>query len=264
MNEISAKTALITGASSGPGAEFARQLAATGYHLILIARREDRLAELSKNLQGKFGIIITPFVADLSQMGDIEKVVEVIKSNPDIEMLINNAGFGTVGRFSRVDSSKELAMLHVHLIAPVMFCRTILPGLISRNTGSIINVSSMAGILPIRNVLYGSTKSFLVNFSLSLQDELRDSKVRVQALCPGFVYTEFHDTKEYLKFSRTSIPKFLWMTPEKVVNESLRSLNKPQVICIPGTFYSFVGSLARNSLFHGVMKSLARLVLRRR
>jgi hypothetical protein len=264
LKDKSTKTAVITGASSGLGAEFARQLAAKGYNLILIARRENRLSDLTMDLQGKYGMTITPLVADLSLISDIEKVIEVIKSNPDIDMLINNAGFGTVGKFSRVDSSQELAMMLVHVIAPVMFCRAILPVLISRNSGSIINVSSMAGILPIRNVLYGSTKSFLVNFSLSLQEELRDSAVRVQALCPGFVYTEFHDTKEYLKFSRSSIPKFLWMTSESVVSESLRSVDKPQVICIPGTIYNLVGTLARNSLSLGVMKSLARLVLRRK
>jgi short-subunit dehydrogenase len=258
------KTALITGASSGIGAEFAVQLAEKGYNLILVARRKERLKKLGDDLQDKYGIECTPLAVDLSLMENIEKIIDVININPNIELLINNAGFGTVGRFSKVEPGKELSMLHVHMVAPVMFCRAILPEMISRNKGAIINVSSLAGILPIRNVLYGSSKSFLVSFSLSLQDELRDSLIHVQVLCPGFVLTEFHDTNEYTKFSRSSIPKFLWMTPEEVVRESLQSLNERKVICIPGTLYSFVGALARNSITIGIIKSVARLVLRRR
>jgi len=258
------KTALITGASSGIGAEFAVQLAEKGYNLILVARREERLKQLGDELQGEYGIECTIIAVDLSLMENIEKIIDVININPNIELLINNAGFGTVGRFSKVEPGKELSMLYVHMVAPVMFCRAILPEMISRNKGAIINVSSLAGILPIRNVLYGSSKSFLVSFSLSLQDELRDTLIRVQALCPGFIYTEFHDTNEYTKFSRSNIPKFLWMTPEEVVKESLQSLNAKNVICIPGTLYRFMGALARNSITIGIIKSVARLVLRRR
>lgn len=264
MLESMNKTALITGASSGIGAEFAVQLAERGYNLILVARRDVRLKMLCDELHGKFGIECTPFAVDLSIMQNIEKIIDVINITPNIELLINNAGFGTVGKFSNVEADKELSMLHVHMIAPVMFCRAILPKMISRNKGAIINVSSLAGILPIRNVLYGSSKSFLVSFSLSLQDELRNTMIRVQALCPGFVVTEFHDTNEYTKFSRSSIPKFLWMTPEDVVRESLQSLNEQKVICVPGTLYRFVGALARNSITIGIIKSVARLVLRRR
>ena len=264
MLEPSNKTALITGASSGLGAEFAVQLAERGYDLILVARREDHLKELGDTLQSKYGVMTLPLSLDLSLVEDINKVINVILDNSKIELLINNAGFGTVGRFSRVEPNKELAMMNVHMIAPVMLCRAILPGMISRNKGSIINVSSLAGIMPIRSVLYGSTKSFMISFSEALQDELRDSQVHVQALCPGFFLSEFHDTKEFTKFSRSSIPRFLWMTSQQVVTQSLESLHKRGGICIPGNFYSFAGFLARNSFTAGLIRSIALLILRRR
>jgi hypothetical protein len=258
------KTAIITGASAGLGAEFAVQLAEKGYDLVLVARREDRLNQLGETLQPKFGVKVIPVPADLSLIEDIEKVINVINETSNIELLINNAGFGTVGRFSRVEPSKELSMLQVHMIAPVMCCRAVLPGMISRNKGAIINVSSLAGLMPIRSVLYGSSKAFIVKFSEALQDELRDAHIQVQALCPGFFLSEFHDTSEYTQFSRSNIPNFLWMTSQQVVNESLESLEKNKVICIPGNLYSFVGALARNSITAGLIKSIARLVLRRR
>jgi short-subunit dehydrogenase len=179
-------------------------------------------------------------------------------------MLINNAGFGTVGRFYRVESIKQLSMLNVHMVAPVMFCRAVLPGMISRNKGAIINVSSLAGIMPIRNVLYGSTKSFLISFSETLQDELRDSQIHVQALCPGFFLSEFHDTNEYTNFSRSSIPRFLWMTSQQVVTESLEVLRKNKVIYVPGNLYRLAGALARNSITAGLIRFIAQLFLRRR
>lgn len=264
MLETPNNTALITGASSGLGAEFAVQLAERGYDLILVARREDRLKELGDTLHSKYGVKFLPMALDLSLYEDIDKLINVVLEYSIIEILVNNAGFGTVGRFSRVEPNKELAMLNVHMVAPVMLCRAILPGMITRNKGSIINVSSFAGLMPIRSVLYGSSKSFLISFSEALQDELQDSQVHVQALCPGFFLSEFHDTKEYTQFSRSSIPRFLWMTSQQVVAQSLESVHKHGVICIPGNFYRFAGALARNSFTAGLIKSVAHLVLRRR
>lgn len=264
MPESKNKTALITGASSGLGAEFAHQLAAMGYDLILVARREEQLEKLGTMVQSKHGVKTTILLADLSTLEDIEHVSTEINATSNLELLVNNAGFGTTGRFSQVEAEKQLAMLQVHMIAPVMLCRAILPGMISKNHGAIINVASLAGIMPIRNVLYHSSKAFLIKFSEGLAAELRDSDIRVQALCPGFILTEFHDTSEYVRFSRTSIPQFLWMTPEQVVFDSLKSLNSSKVICIPGNIYRFAGALARNSIFAGLINSVARLVLRKR
>lgn len=202
--------------------------------------------------------------ADLSKLPDIERLVTTITGLSDLDLLVNDAGFGTVGRFYRVDPLKELAMLNVHIVAPVMFCRAVLPGMLARNQGALINVSSLAGLISIRNVVYHSTKSFLVNFTYALHAELYGSQVQVQALCPGFVYTEFHDTPEYTNFSRAGVPSFLWMTPEQVVSESLRSLQSRKLLCIPGNIYRLAGAMSRNSLSAGLIRFAAIFLLRRR
>jgi short-subunit dehydrogenase len=258
------KTALITGASSGLGAEYARQLAARGYNLIITARRIDRLQQLADSIQYNYGISPQVQPADLSKPADIENLISIITKIKNFDLLINNAGFGTVGRFYRVDPSKELSMLNLHMVAPVMLCRAALPGMVSRNQGSIINVSSLAGLIPIRNVLYHSTKAFLISFSEALHAELFGSAVHIQALCPGFILTEFHDTIEYSRFSRRGIPKFLWMVPEQVVSVSLQSLPHGNLICIPGGIYRFAGTLARNTISAGLIRYIAGLILHKR
>jgi len=261
LPEPSNKTALITGASSGLGAEFANQLAEKGYDLILTARRKERLEQLGNSLQSKYKVRTTLIQADLSNLADIEQVIQEIRQKPNLELLVNNAGFGLSGRFWKIDSDKELAMLQVHITASVMFCRVVLPGMISRNQGAIINVASMAGLIPIRSILYGSSKAFLILFSESLQVELLNSAIKVQALCPGYTLTEFHDTSEYSRFSRESVPPYLWMTSQQVVSESLKSLQGNKVICIPGRIYQFAGALARNSMTTGLINTVAHLVL---
>ena len=258
------KTALITGASSGLGAEFARQLSARGYDLIIVARREDRLEQLKEELLASYAVSVTICQADLSIMENIEALTQVIHRTPGVEMLVNNAGFGLRGRFYRVDADKELALLMVHMVAPVMLCRAALPGMLERKLGYIINVSSMTGLIPIRTVLYGTSKNYLVRFSEALQAELQDTQVHVQALCPGYVLTEFHDTAEYTQFSRTSIPAFLWLTAPQVVSESLKSLGNRRVLCIPGNIYKVAGALSRNSLTLGLVTFIARRIRRRR
>jgi hypothetical protein len=260
----SESTALITGASSGLGAEFANQLAAWGYNLILVSRREELLEQVAGTIRSKYGVRATVLPADLAKPADLERVISVIHSTQNIEMLVNNAGFGIFHKFLRADPEMEQALLQVHVTAPVMLCRAALQGMTSRNKGAIINVSSIAGIIPIRSVLYGSSKSFLISFSEALQEELRETNIHIQALCPGFIITEFHDTIEYSRFSRDSIPGFLWLKPEKVVNESLYSIDRKRVIVIPGNFYRFAGALARNNLTAGLIKNFARYVLRRR
>jgi short-subunit dehydrogenase len=260
----SGKTAFITGASSGLGAEFARQLAARGYQLFLTARRADRLQQLGEEIQSRFAIDTHILPADLSKLPEIEALVSNINSLPYLDMLVNNAGFGTVGRFYRVDPGKELAMLNVHMVSTVMLTRAALPAMLSRNLGDIINVSSMAGLIPIRNVLYHSSKAFQISFSESLKMELSGTRLHVQALCPGFVLTEFHDTPEYASFSRQSVPRLLWMTPGQVVAESLNSLPRGNLICTPGGIYRFAAALARNSISAGFIKFFVGLTVNRR
>jgi uncharacterized protein len=249
--------ALITGASSGLGAEFARQLATREYNLVLTSRREERLRQLAASIQTVHPVEIQIQPADLSKYADIDVLASLISSLPRLDLLVNNAGFGTVGKFYRVDPEKELAMLNVHMTAMVMLSRAALPGMVSRNHGGIINVASMAGFIPIRNVLYHSTKAYQISFSEALRSELLGSQVHVQALCPGFTITEFHDTPEYARYTRKSIPRFLWMTAEQVVAESLRSLDHGKLICIPGGIYRIAGAFARNSFTASIIKYVA-------
>jgi uncharacterized protein len=262
--EIEAKAALITGASSGLGAEFARQLAARGFDLFLTARNQEHLLQIKNSIliDNKVHVEIIP--ADLANSTDLNKLIDNINQITNLDMLVNCAGFGTVGKFYQVDPEKELAMMQVHMVAPVMLSRIVLPQMINRNHGAIINVASLAGLIPIRNVLYHSSKAFLISFSEVLHTELLGSQVIVQALCPGFVYTEFHDTPEYSRFSRNNVPRFLWMTGQQVVSASLKSLNNGKVICIPGAVYGFAGLLARNSITAGIIKLAAKFILRKR
>lgn len=231
-------TALITGASSGIGAAFARRLAAEGYDLVLVARREARLAALAAELQQRYPIRAEVLAADLAKPTDVERVEQRLAALSELSLLINNAGFGTAGFFSQSDLARELDMIQVHLTTSLRLSRAALPGLIARRRGAIINVSSSAAFFPTPGAAtYCASKSYLNVFSEALQAELAGTGVRVQALCPGFTYTEFHDTPEYKDFDRARIPKFLWMTAEAVVSASLQALGQGQVICIPGWHY---------------------------
>jgi len=257
------KAALITGASSGLGSEFARQLASAGYNLVLTSRRENRLRELANTLHRNYSVDIQVHLADLSQPLDIESLVSIINSQPCLDLLVNNAGFGTVGSFYQVDTNKEQAMLNVHVVAPVMLTRASLPGMLSRHHGGIIFVASIAGLIPIRNVLYHSTKSFQIHFLEVLQLELHGSGVYLQALCPGYTVTGFHDTSEYTHFTRRSVPHFLWMTSEQVVSESLKALPRNRLFCFPGLINKIAGTFARSPVLSGIIKSVSRSMLYR-
>jgi short-subunit dehydrogenase len=264
LPENEPRTALITGASSGLGAEFARQLAAKGFNLIITARNHEHLLKVQQSIQVSNNVQIGIVPADLSNPTHLDELIDFAEKITNLDLLVNCAGFGTSGRFYQVDPKKELAMMRVHMVAPVMLSRMVLPMMIKRNQGAIINVASLAGLIPIRNVIYHSSKAFLISFSEILHTELIGSQVIVQALCPGFVYTEFHDTPEYTRFSRNSVPKFLWMTPQQIVSASLKSLNNGKVICIPGVIYAFAGFLARNSITAGIIKIAAQFVLHKR
>ncbi|MCZ6777209.1 MAG: SDR family oxidoreductase [Ignavibacteria bacterium] len=228
-------TALITGASSGIGATFARQLAEKGYSLILIARRQDRLASLADELQQAHSVRVETLVSDLANLNDIKTVEKHIGRLEHLSMLVNNAGFGTTGNFAELDVAKQIDMINVHIIASVRLCRAALPGMIARHQGTIINLASTAAFVPIPgHIMYNATKAYLVFFSEALQAELVRTGVNVQALCPGFTYTEFHDTSEFKNFNRFRIPKPLWMSAEDVVSKSLKALKRNHTVYIPG------------------------------
>ncbi len=242
-------TALITGASSGIGASFARQLASQGYDLILVARRLDRLQTLADELKQRFSVCVEPLCADLSDPADMSRLESRIAEHDDLTLLVNNAGFGTVGSFVEVPIARHTEMIQVHVMATTRLCYAALPGFIQRGRGAIINVSSTAAFLPTHTT-YSSTKSYLIFFSEALQRELEGTRIRVQALCPGLTHTEFHDRPEF-KSPRSliqSAPKFMWMSADDVVATSLRALHRGPVICIPGRMNQLLSAIARSAL----------------
>jgi short-subunit dehydrogenase len=234
--ESSKPTACITGASSGIGAEFARQLAARGYNLILVARRRERLEQLSAELGQKYTVQVECLPADLSVEAEIKRVETRLQQLDNLEILVNNAGFGIPGDFAKTDVDDSLTMLSVHVLAVVRLSRAVLPQMIERANGYIINVSSLSAFsAPLGHPMYAATKSFLNGFSEGLATELHGSGVKVQALCPGMTRTEFHDSPAYARYhDEKVIPKFAWMSTESVVRGSLAALRRNQVIYIPG------------------------------
>ncbi len=222
--------ALVTGASSGLGAVFARKLAARGYDLILVARRTEKLKEFDAEIIG----------ADLGTREGTDAVVAAIAANPRLELLVNNAGFGTTGRFWEADPAGQEQMHQVHIMAAMRLTRAALAAMVPRNRGGVINVSSVAAFgTSAGNVSYCATKAWMNNFTLGLDVELRSlgSEVTVQALCPGFTITEFHDT---MGVSRNPIPNFLWLKADRVVEASLRSLHSGKPVVVPDWKYKFI------------------------
>lgn len=230
----SQQLALVTGASSGIGAAYARYLANKGYDLILTARREERLKTLAADIAQSTGRRVRVEAADLARHDDVTALVERIKDER-ITMLVNNAGFGTTGRYAEVDLQKQLDMVHVHINATMILTHALLPAMIASGVGTIVNVSSIAAWLPAEsNVTYSATKAYLNTFSQALAVELKGSGVKVQSICPGFTYTEFHDTDEYTAFERNSVPSHLWMSAESLVAYAMAALKQDKVIVVPG------------------------------
>ena len=228
--------ALITGASSGIGAAFARALAAREHDLVLVARREARLRALAAELVERHAVRADVLVADLATEQGVTWVEQRIDALDAVDVLINNAGFGTAGPFAGADLARQLAMIHVHVLAPVRLTHRALPGMLARRRGAIVNVSSIAAFVASPgNATYSGTKAYLKAFTEALWAELRGSGVRVQALCPGFTRTEFHDSADYrARRVQARVPAALWMRAADVVAESLRALQRDHPVCVPG------------------------------
>lgn len=258
------KTAIITGASSGIGESFANQLAAKGYQLLLVARRQDRLHKLAKELDQKYGAQVEALAADLSDDAGISLVEERIQGMESVDILVNNAGFGMSGYFTKLDLERNLEMIELHVIAAVRLTYSALTGMISRESGSIINVSSVAAFLPWGNVTYNATKAYLVAFSEALNAESRSKNIRVQALCPGFTVTEFHDSPDLLRIRRSRLPKIFWLSTDFVVAESLKALAQGKVICIPGAHYRLVVALGRSPITSPLLRAIVLRIRQKR
>ena len=236
MNWEDPGVALITGASSGIGAEFSRQLAAQGFDLMLVARRQEKLDSLSKELQEKFSINAEVLIADLSNSADNNMMVSKIKNIENLDVLINNAGFGIMNKFLDSELNKLVDMITVHFTSPVMFCHSAIPIMLKRKRGVIINTSSMAVFLLQGGLMYSNTKAAITFFSELLGKDIRGKGIYIQSLCPGFTHTEFADTDLMRGVHKMldMLPPEMWMTAEEVVSLSLASVKNRDIIFIPG------------------------------
>jgi len=263
MSQYMPGTALITGASSGIGRAFAEQLAAQGLNLILVARRQELLETFARESRQKYEVDVELIVADLATKQGLRHVEQRISEKNDLIYLINNAGFGIPGLFVDIPLENHLAMLRVHAEATTRFCHAALHGMLAVNQGVLINVSSMAAFLPSpASVMYCATKTYLNTFSIALQKQLRHTHIKVQALCPGYTYSGFHDTPEYAQFNRSKIPKWAWMTSEEVTKRSLQALHHKRVVFVPGLFNRVVAYLLRNPVT-GSLLPLLEITLRK-
>ena len=230
-------SAFVTGASAGIGMAFARRLAADGYDLVIVARRRARLEELAKQLQAEHPVECEALTADLTNPDELRMVEKRLADDGALEMLINNAGFGGYMPFVTLTPDHAEELIRVHILALTRLTRAALPGMITRGKGTIINVSSRLAFsaslssppLP-RRAVYAASKAYINTFTEILSDELKGTGVRVQALCPGLVRTEFH---EVVGADMSRLPPEAFMSPDDLVKGSLAGLKLGEVICVP-------------------------------
>jgi uncharacterized protein len=241
---------LITGASAGIGAEFARQYAALGWDLVLTARRQDRLEALAEELRTKTEVGVTVIAENLADPAAPARLLAAIASRGlSVDALVNNAGYGLPGAFLTTTWADQAAFLQVLYTAPVELTHRLLPGMAERRFGRIINVASLAGYAPgsAGHTLYASVKAGLIKFSESIEAEcasLGHTDIHCTALCPGFTYSEFHDvngTREATK----QMPKWLWMDAAPVVAAGIEAVNRGQPVVVPGGVNKALATLTR-------------------
>lgn len=241
---------LITGASAGIGAEFARQYAALGWNLALTARRADRLEALAAELAAKHGVEIHVFAEDLADPAAPERLVAAIEAKGlVVDGLVNNAGYGLPGTFFTTSWADQAAFLQVLYMAPLELTHRLLPGMAARNFGRIINVASLAGYAAgsAGHTLYASVKSGLIKFSESLNAEceaLGHTDIHCTALCPGFTWSEFHDVNG-TRDTTNKMPKWMWMDAAPVVEAGISAVNRGQPVVVPGGVNKMLATLTR-------------------
>ncbi|WP_411819310.1 SDR family oxidoreductase [Hyphococcus formosus] len=245
--EYQGKWALITGASAGIGATFARAYAAKGANIILVARREDRLTALAAELEKAHGVKTKIIAADLSVASAPQEIFDRLKADgTPVDILVNNAGYGMPGYFTENDWPAHREYLELMLNSYVQLSRLFLPGMIERNYGRIIQVASVAGLVPgsAGHTLYGPIKAFLVSFAQSLAAENEGKGVKSSALCPGFTYSEFHDVNS-TRGLVSQLPKYMFMEAEPVVEGAIRAVENGPVVYVPGRWNKFSAGLMR-------------------
>ncbi|GAA3206602.1 SDR family oxidoreductase [Microbacterium terregens] len=237
------RTALITGASSGLGAEFARQLAARGTDLVLVARDKDALHDLAATLGAQFGVTAEVLPADLVVEDQIDRVRRRL-TDPErpIDMLVNNAGFGLPLSFARNDIEDEVRHLDLLVEVPMRLTHAALGPMLERRSGRIVNVASVAGFLP--RSTYGASKGWLISFSRWAHARYAGRGVTVTAVCPGFTHTGFHE-RMGLPPGEEGVPDWMWLDARVVVSEALRDVARGRAVSVPSLRYKALVALTR-------------------
>ena len=242
------RTALITGASAGIGKTFAEHLAAEGYDLLLVARRAERLDELSERLHREHGVRCEVFAGDLSEPGTPAAIIErADELGLDIDVLINNAGMSLSTKFAETPREEVGGQLQLMLTSLTELSHRVLPGMKKRRWGRIVNVSSITALLPpAEGLLYSAIKSYVLLMSQSLDMEVKPHGIHVTALCPGFTRSEFHDAMgAETRETADRLPGVLWQEPEDVVREGWNAVMKGDAVCVTGMVNKLVTTAVR-------------------
>ncbi len=258
---MSARLALITGASAGLGTAFAHVYAAHGYDLAITARRVDRLEALADQLRLRHGCAVLVVPADLADVDAPRQILDrIADEGRPVDALVNNAGYGEATPFGAAGWAAEAAFIRVMFTAVCELTHRTLPGMRDRRFGRIVNVASLAGILPgsPNAALYGAVKSALITFSQSLHLEARDAGVHVSALCPGLTYSEFHDVNHSRAEMTALTPPWLWMGADEVAAAGYEAGEANRPLCVPGAPNKAAAFLAKLLPDEWVMALLAR------
>ncbi|MBO2457428.1 SDR family NAD(P)-dependent oxidoreductase [Actinomadura violacea] len=234
-------TAFITGATAGIGAAFARRLASDGFDLVLLARDTERLERAAAGLRERYGVRAETLTADLATEAGLAAAEERVRK--DVDLLVNNAGFGHHGVFLDVPVADEITMLRVHCEAVLRLTHAALPGMLERGRGGVVNVASVAAFAT--RGTYGASKAWVVNFSQGVAADIRRrsrGRVRVMALCPGYTHTEFH---QRANMDMSGLPEFMWLRDTDVVDAALRDLRRGTQVSVPGAQYKAIVGLSR-------------------
>lgn len=234
--------ALITGASAGIGAAFARAYARRGANLVLVARRRDRLDDLARELAPEYGVDVRSIAADLADPDAPQAIADRLQADGvHIDILVNNAGYGLPGYFEDSDWPAHRAFLELMVTSYAHLTRLLLPAMLERKYGRIIQVASVAGLVPgsAGHTMYGPAKAFLVSFAQSLNAEGEARGVHASALCPGFTYSEFHDVNN-TRGLVSQLPKYMFMAAEPVVEGAIDAVERGHVVYVPGAWNKFV------------------------
>lgn len=245
---MSRRLCLVTGASAGIGAAMARTFARAGYDIALTARRTDRLEALAEEIRQRFGVETYVIAADLAEADAPDRILAALTAEGRVvDALVNNAGYGLPGSYASTRWEDQRAFLQVLLVSVCDMTHKVLPGMVERRFGRLINVASLAGLMPgsAGHTLYGATKSFMVRFSQSLHLETSGTGVHVSALCPGFTYSEFHDVNATRDTVSKATPSWLWLGADEVAETGYEAVEANRAVCVTGTPNKAVAALAK-------------------